>query len=161
MKNSTLQSHWPHFKNSLTTWARGYSIWQCIPVSVERSIGQCWSGKWAPGTFRASTCCCDCFKCQPCQSYMELSSTLVKQWVSWGLGISVEQVRSWWKQLAKTCASRLAHSQRRCTFSQKYTFVASEDMGTAHLWDRESTFLSLFSLNSESKVIHGNITGIC
>lgn len=132
IKHSIIQPHYPHFQYSLTTWASGLSTRQCISIIAESSVGLNWSRKWAPGLVRASTCCCYCFKCQPCQSNMELSSALVKQWVSWGLGISVEQVGSWCKQLVKACASRLAHTQRRCTFLQTY-HCCLRGLGEKHL----------------------------
>lgn len=48
-------------------------------------------------------------------STWKYSSPLVRQRVSRGLGIAVEQERSRWKQLVKTLANSLAHTQRRWT----------------------------------------------
>lgn len=113
IKNFILESHWPHFKYSLTTWDGGWGIAWCPSFITESSLGQSGSRKWAPGAVGASTCSCHCLECQSCQSSVQLSSVLVKQWVLWGLGISAEQVRSRWKQLVKSWASRLAHTQRK------------------------------------------------
>ena len=120
IKNPALHFHQSYFKYWLPAWAHDCSIRQHTSIIAGSSVGQRWSRKGAPGTVRPSTCCCYCFTCQTCQCRLERSFTLVKEWVSRGLGISVEQVRSWWKQLVTTCVSRLAHEQRRCTFSQTH-----------------------------------------
>lgn len=46
------------------------------------------------------------------------SSTLIRQWISRGLGISIKQARNWWRQLVKASARSLAGTQRRHTSSE-------------------------------------------
>lgn len=135
---------------------RGRCIAQDTSIVAESSAGQSWSGKRSPGTVRATTTYC--LKCQSGQSCAGLSSTLVKQWVSWGLGISTEQVRSWGKQFIKPHARRPAHTQRTCAFSLRPSLLPPRTWGKAHFWAKGR---HLLSLNSGSKVTRGSSISLC
>lgn len=96
-------------------------------------------------------CCCYCRNASPVRKW-KYSSSLVRQWISRGLGISVEQTRSWWKQLVNRLANNPAHTGRD-GHPRRRAVTDSEGLGKAQLWAREGPPLSFHPLNSESQTI--------